>query len=311
MTTTLTINAPASVLHSLNRVSSELDALLSGLRAYSESDGALRQVAQAVAEAAARAPDVAIACILLNQIGGRYAVRHCVDTAILACVLARAMGKAPAEVLTVAAAALTMNVGMMRQIESLQNKSTLSGDERALVRRHPSDSAELLRSAGVGDEDWLACVLQHHENDDGSGYPDGRREGEIAFNAKLIRLADRYCACVSARNYRRSMLPPLALATLGADAGTDPVLAALFAQELGPFPPGTLVRLANGDIGAVAGRSADGVLLVHALRGADGAKLSALRRIDQADFAIETALHEDEAQLRFSMKAVWGDVAAL
>ncbi|MDL2353635.1 MAG: HD domain-containing phosphohydrolase [Pseudomonadota bacterium] len=311
MTTTFPSAAPASVLHSLNRVSSELDALLAGLRPYSESDGALRRVAQTLAEAVARAPDVAIACILLNQIGGRYSVRHCVDTAILACVLARAMGEAPAAVLTVAAAALTMNVGMMRQIETLQNKATLSGDERALVHRHPSESAQLLRSAGVGDEEWLSYVLQHHENDDGSGYPDGRREGDIAFNAKLIRMADRYCACVSARNYRRSMLPPLALGTLDADAGNDPVLTKLFAQQLGPFPPGTLVRLANGDIGAVAGRSADRVLLVHALRGADGAKLSQLRRIDQADFAIETALHEDEAQLRFSMTAVWGAVAAL
>ena len=51
-------------------------------------------------------------------------MRHCVDTAILACVLARAMGKPPLEVLTVAAAALTMNVGMMRQIESFQDKSS-------------------------------------------------------------------------------------------------------------------------------------------------------------------------------------------
>ena len=65
-----------------------------------------------------------------------------------------------------------------------------------------------MRCAGVSDEQWLACVLQHHETDDGSGYPEGRSNGEVALNAKLIGLADRYCACVSARNYRRSMAPP-------------------------------------------------------------------------------------------------------
>jgi HD-GYP domain-containing protein (c-di-GMP phosphodiesterase class II) len=311
MTTAHPPSAQPPVLRSLNLASSQLDDLLAGLSAYSQADLALRLIAHEVAAAAARAPDVAIASILLNQIAGSYSVRHCVDTAILACVLARAMGKPPLEVLTIAAAALTMNVGMMRQIENFQNKSSLSGDERAMVRQHPSESAELLRSAGVSDEEWLAYVLQHHENDDGSGYPEGRRQGEIAFNAKLIGLADRYCACVSARNYRRSMAPPLALSMLCAEAGNDAALTALFDRHLGPFPPGTLVRLANGDVGVVAGRAGDGVVLVHALRGADGQPLSALRRTDQPGYAIDTALHEDDARLRFSMKAVWGELAAL
>jgi HD-GYP domain-containing protein (c-di-GMP phosphodiesterase class II) len=201
---------------------------------------------------------------------------------------------------------------MMRQVESFQNKaSALTSDERAMVRRHPGDSAELLRSAGVSDEQWLACVMQHHENDDGSGYPEGRREDEIVFNAKLIGLADRYCACVSARNYRRSMLPPLALDKLCADGGYDAALTRRFSQQLGAYPPGTLVRLASGEAGVVAGRAEAGALLVHALRGADGKPLSRVRRTDQAAHAIEAALHEDDARLRFSMKAVWGELAAL
>lgn len=303
--------APSSVLHSLNLVSSELEQSLAGLSAYSDAHQGLRQIAHEVTAATGRAPDVAIACILLNQIAGRYAVRHCVDTAILACVLARGMGKPPLEVLTIAAAALTMNVGMMRQIEIFQSKVfALSSEERAMVRRHPGESAELLRIAGVSDEEWLACVQQHHETDDGRGYPDGRRQGEIVFNAKLIGLADRYCACVSARNYRRSMAPPLALSTLCADAGYDPALTAQFSERLGAFPPGTLVRLANGETGVVVSRDGAG-WLVHALRDAGGGPLSVVRPSGQAGYAIESALHEDDAQLRFSMKTIWGELAAL
>jgi HD-GYP domain-containing protein (c-di-GMP phosphodiesterase class II) len=301
--------APASVLRSLNLVNGQLDGLLTGLSAYSDADRALRQMAHEVAAAATRAPDVAIACILLNQIAGRYAVRHCIDAAVLACVVASAMGRPEIEVLTVAAAALTMNVGMMRQIESFQNKScALTSDERETVRRHPSESAELLQRAGISDEGWLACVMQHHENDDGSGYPEGRSKGEIAFNARLIGLADRYCACVSARNYRRSMLPPLALDTLRADGGHDPALIQQFGVQLGTYPPGTLVRLANGETGVVTGR---GALSVHALRDADGTPISLVRSTDEPDYAIDAALHEDDARLRFSMKTVWGELAAL
>jgi response regulator RpfG family c-di-GMP phosphodiesterase len=42
----------------------------------------------------------------------------------------------------------------------------------------------------------------HHENDEGSGYPAGIASPEVTRNAKLLSLADRYCAQVSARNYR-------------------------------------------------------------------------------------------------------------
>ena len=300
-----------SVLRSLNLANRQLDQLLSGLGPYSDADPGLRQIADDVAKAAVRAPEVAVACVLLNQVAGRYAVRHCVDTAVVACALADAMGKPAAELHTIAAAALTMNVGMMREIESFQATSAaLSDAERALVRRHPGESAELLRSAGVSDQEWLECVLQHHENGDGSGYPEGRRHDQIALIARLVGMADRYCACVSARNYRRSLLPPLALETLCGDAGNDPELARLFREQLGPFPPGTLVRLANGETGVVAGWDGP-ALMVHALRTSQGEPISALRRTDRPDHEIETALHEDEARLRFSMKSVWGEVAAL
>jgi HD-GYP domain-containing protein (c-di-GMP phosphodiesterase class II) len=212
---------------------------------------------------------------------------------------------------TVAATALTMNVGMMRQIETFQTRtSALNDEERAMVRRHPAEGTDLLRSAGVSDEEWLTCVQQHHENHDGSGYPDGRQRDEIAFVAKLVGMADRYCACVSARNYRRSMLPPLALAKLCSDPGNAPELVRHFSRQLGEYPPGTLVRLANGETGVVSGRDGK-MVVVNALRDAGGAALTVVRRTDRPEHAIAAALHEDEARLRFSMKSVWGELAAL
>lgn len=300
------MDAPAdSVLHGLNQACARLERLLAGLREVGDAPADLREVARAVAGAVESSPDVAIACILLNQIAGRYAVRHCVDTAVIACVLARGLGKPPLEVMTIAAAALTMNAGMMRQIENFQDRTLpLSAEERALVHSHPSESAELLRCAGVGDDQWLTCVTQHHEAHDGSGYPDGLREADVAVDARLVGMADRYCACVSARNYRRSMTPPLALAKLGTDEANDPVLAALFGQCIGAWPPGTLVRLENGETGVVAAAG-----MVRVLRDAGGAAVSLVRETKEAPIA--AALHEDEARLRFSMKAVWGELAAL
>lgn len=310
---------PPSVLHQLNLCNKRLERLLLDLRNEQNAEAELRDIARDVMQAVDLNADIALACIFLNQIAGTYAVRHCIETAVVALVVARGLGRTPAETLTVTAAALTMNVGMLRHHESFQNKSApLTGEEMAIVRRHPEDSANLLKSAGVEDEEWISCVLLHHENDDGSGYPAGVTRPEVTQNAKLINLADRYCAQVSARNYRRSILPDQALRALCEDQqhAVDPLLARHFVEQLGKYPPGCLVRLANGEIGVVTRRVTlpDGdELHVHSLRDAAGVPLptAAVRRTSDADCAIAEALSEDQAAIRFSMKQVWGAQASL
>lgn len=307
---------PPSVLQALNLLTKRLERMLMDLRGEDGPDHELRKLAQELIATVERAPDVALASIYLNQIAGLYSVRHCVEAAIVATMVARAMHKADVEVLTICAAALTMNVGMVRLIEVFQCKDcALSSEERAAVRRHPTESADLLRRVGVNDDAWIDYVLLHHENEDGSGYPEGRLGPEIPQNAKLIGMADRYCAYVSARNYRRSLLPHLALHKLCVDAESpvEPSLGEQFAAEIGNYPPGTLVRLQNGEVGVVSARAAAGGQAVHALRGADGKALPAplLRMTGEGGCGIDEALHEDQANLRFSMKHVWGELASL
>jgi HD-GYP domain-containing protein (c-di-GMP phosphodiesterase class II) len=310
-------DAPPSVLHQLNQCNRRLELLLQNLRNERNAEGELRAIARDVIGAVELNPDIALATIFLSQIAGSYAVRHCIETAVVTVVMARCMDKGAADTLTVAAAALTMNVGMLRDHEGFQNKNTpLSSEEMAIVRRHPEESADLLKYAGVQDQEWISCVLLHHENDEGSGYPAGIASPEVTLNAKLLSLADRYCAQVSARNYRKSILPDRALRNLVEDrkAPVDPVLMRHFQRELGDFPPGCLVRLASGEIGVVSQRLAGGdVLHVHCLRDPSGAVLApaALRRTGDASCAIAEALSEDQASIRFSMKQIWGQQASL
>jgi response regulator RpfG family c-di-GMP phosphodiesterase len=287
------------------------------LREHDSADLELRAIASALIATVECDPDIALATLFLNQIAGAYPVRHCTETGIVVALIGRAMGKSEPELAIVTAAALTMNVGMVHQAELFQQRDTaLSTEERAMVRRHPRDSVELLRWAGVTDEEWLNYVLLHHENDDGSGYPEGRKGDDIARNAKLIGLADRYCAFVSARNYRRSLLPPVALDKLLTDAAmpADPSVLEQFAAQIGSHPPGTLVRLHNGETGVVVNRPKpfEG-LRVCALRGADGnAMAQPLERLTTAPHcAIAEVLHEDQARLRFTMQQVWGEFASL
>ncbi|MES2150481.1 MAG: HD domain-containing phosphohydrolase [Pseudomonadota bacterium] len=308
---------PASILQCLNQLNRRLERTLMDLRTQTSADTELRQIARELIAAVACAPDVALACIFLNQIAGLYAVRHCVEAAIVVALIGRAMDKGQDELLTVTAAALTMNVGMVRQTEIFQDKDcALSSEERAMVRRHPAESADLLRYVGVDDQEWIDYVLLHHENEDGSGYPEGRQGPEIPQNAKLIALADRYCAFVSARNYRRSLLPHVALDKLcaGGEVPVDAAITGLFVKLIGAYPPGSLVRLRSGEVAVVARRADDsGRPALYALRGANGKAIAPPEPCDNAsaDCAIEEALHEDQAGVRFSMKAIWGELASL
>ena len=72
-----------------------------------------------------------------------------------------------------------------------------------------------MRQAGIDDQAWLDCVLLHHETGNGSGYPFGRHADEIPDAARIVSLADRYCARVSSRSYRKSMVPNAALRAAG------------------------------------------------------------------------------------------------
>ncbi|HJW56086.1 MAG TPA: HD domain-containing phosphohydrolase [Burkholderiaceae bacterium] len=309
--------SPPSVVRLINLASKRLERLLYNLHAESEVQGKFLDVVQVLSHAVTQNRDIALGCILLNQAGVNYAVRHCVDTATVAMLVMRTMHKTPAETALVMAAALTMNLGMLRYQDELENRQEpLTEKEIDLIRKHPEESADLLRQAGLDNADWIAYVLQHHENEDGSGYPLGTRVQGLSQNAKILALADRYCACITSRRYRKTLLPVVALRDVcmaGGKAG-DPMLAAYFIKELGMHPPGVFVRLQNGEVGVVTGKGLNpNTPVVHALIGPRGAPLSFPIKRDTAKplHAIRETVADDHTLLRFSLQQLWGNEASL
>jgi HD-GYP domain-containing protein (c-di-GMP phosphodiesterase class II) len=306
-----------SVLRLINLANKRLERLLFNLTNEEGAKDKILEVANALIFAAKINPDVALACILLNQEAGSYPVRHCIDTALVSLLVATSMKKSQEEILMITAAALTMNVGMLRQQEAMQNSAEpLSEEEKKIIHDHPQESVNMLQQAGVDDPNWLSYVLQHHENEDGSGYPLGKASRDIPDCAKIISIADRYCARVSGRSYRKSLLPNAALRDilLADKKNIDPALTTCFIRELGIYPTGTFVKLQSGEIGVVTGKGETTTTPhVHALIGPRGAPLSFPIKRDTSKqlYAIREVLDEDKAAVRFSMQQLWGDEAKL
>jgi len=306
-----------SVVRLINTANKKLEAVLVNLQNEQDASKKIIEIAKVLGFAVEVNSDVALACILLNQESCNYATRHSVDTALVSLLIARSLNKPAEEITSTVAAALTMNVGMLQHQSLFQNKGeALTPLEKQIISTHPEEGARLLQQAGVTDQNWINYVLTHHENEDGTGYPSGMKNIDIPENTKIIAIADRYCARVSNRNYRKSLLPNAALRDILLSEKTtiSPQLSASFIRELGVYPTGTYVRLENGEIGVVTGKgSTTTTPVVHALIGPRGAPLSfpIKRDTTKSLFAVREVLDEEKAAAQFSMQQLWGDDAAL
>ncbi|WP_225741791.1 HD domain-containing phosphohydrolase [Halospina sp. K52047b] len=156
------------------------------------------------------------------------------------------------------AAALSANIALMPFQDRLNaSRNTLSEQQRAIIRRHPERSAEVLTAAGVADEPITTVIRQHHEEWDGSGYPNGLRGKAISQPARILAMAERYVALITRRAYRDRYRTDDALRYLLDVARQDPNKAhyrALY-NTLTIHPPGALIQLKNGETAVVAKRA--------------------------------------------------------
>ncbi len=82
-----------------------------------------------------------------------------------------------------------------------EKEAKLNIDEMRYVRLHPSLGYALLKEYGY-EEGVLKAVLYHHENADGSGYPNNLKKENIPMNARVLRVCDAFGALISNREYR-------------------------------------------------------------------------------------------------------------
>jgi hypothetical protein len=273
--------------------------------------GTLAVIVELVREACRSNPDVALASILLRP-DGRYGARHAVNAAIACQITGMALELESTELAATVSAALTMNIAMCTlQDELVALEGPLSEAQHAAVRAHCQLGVERLRDQGITSAAWLNAVRDHHERADGNGYPAGKRGEEIGRAARLVALADVYCARVSGRDYRPPLSPTQALRWLFLNEGAalDERLAKVFIKTLGIYPPGTGVRLRNGSIAVVTRRGAAvHQPVVASLTTHDGLRMSSpiRRRGDVEAHAISEVVDLDMLEIEVSMEALWG-----
>ncbi len=188
-----------------------------------------------------------------------YTYLHSVAVCALMINFARHLELDPQEVEDLGVAGLLHDVGKVAISDEILNKpGALSKGEMRSVRSHPVAGHRLLASSPGAPDMALELCLRHHEKIDGTGYPDGLAGDALSPAARMGAICDVYDAVTSNRPYKDAWTPCEALTRMNQWAGHfDQALLDRFADSLGIFPAGTLVRLSTGELGIVMGSADD------------------------------------------------------
>lgn len=174
---------------------------------------------------------------------------HSLNVAIAAVTCGIGMGLSAAELRELALSALFHDIGKeCVPLAILDKPGPLDDNERAIIRCHPEFGYEMLKRRREFPESVRTAILQHHENDDGSGYPQGLSRDDIFLYARIIHVADVFDALLSKRAYKEkySALETIEYLMANCDRMFSYRVVTTFLNYVTVYPVGQNVRLSNG-----------------------------------------------------------------
>ena len=192
-----------------------------------------------------------------------YTYEHSVDSAVISLLIAKKLCLDNTKMKQLAIGEFLHDIGKIFVREDILNKQDkLTPEEYDLIKQHPVFGYELLR-----DNDSIGIIsahvpYQHHERQDGEGYPRGLKgsnkinnskityeeRGKLIMVAEIATIADVYDACISDRPFRPGIPPDLVYDLIEKGAGThfNRELTALFLSITPKYPIGSEIRIRTG-----------------------------------------------------------------
>jgi len=194
---------------------------------------------------------------------------HCLNTAIITVRIGRNLKLGKEELVLLFISGFLSDLGLIRvKPEILKKKGELNHSERIKVNKHVEHSIEMvehaIKDAYPQESMYLASTIyQHHEREQGQGYPNGITGDQINLSGKILGLADTYEALCHTRFHRIQQTTYRALQEVVSMKKTffDPFVLRALVNELTFFPIGCFVRLNTDEVGLVVDTSS-----VHSMR---------------------------------------------
>jgi HD-GYP domain-containing protein (c-di-GMP phosphodiesterase class II) len=136
---------------------------------------------------------------------GDFRFKHSIGVSYIAALLGRSLKMDEAEIAHLTIAASLCDIGSIKLPLSLLHKtSELDPEEYEMMKQHTFMGSDLLKESTL-DPRTALVALQHHEREDGSGYPEQLVSSQIHLFSKIVALADVYVAMTSDRPQRPAL----------------------------------------------------------------------------------------------------------
>jgi HD-GYP domain-containing protein (c-di-GMP phosphodiesterase class II) len=200
-----------------------------------------------------RNPDAMMLLFRIKQSSGQDFDRA-VETSIHMITFGRFLQFSSKRLELLGLAGLLLDIGKIKLPDAILHKqNTLSREEFESTKAHVMQSIELIHATPGLPKGLEDIVLQHHERQDGSGYPQGLQGRQITIDGAIAGLANSYTAITSKRPYAEQFSPSDALNMLYKLRGKlfHEALVEQFIQCIGIYPVGSTVELNTGEVGVV------------------------------------------------------------
>jgi len=182
-----------------------------------------------------------------------YLASHAVRTTVIAMIIGKHLQLPHYRLLELGMAAFLHDIGMlMLPPESYLNRLGLKVPEKELIYSHPMHSYNILKSFKCPPA-VSSAALEHHERENGSGYPRKLKGQNISLYGKIIAVACSYEALSAKRPYKKTKDQHSGLVEMIKNEGNQYDIAIIKAlvAALSIYPIGTFVLLSNGNQGRV------------------------------------------------------------
>jgi HD-GYP domain-containing protein (c-di-GMP phosphodiesterase class II) len=221
-------------------------------QAFNQMGGEIEKAIEDIREAAATNKELFMGSIrmLANAIDEKdpYTRGHSERVAYYSMITARYLGMSEEEVERVHLSGILHDVGKIGiEDKILRKAAALTDDEYEIMKQHPTKGEHILAAVPALKE-MAGAGLQHHENWDGTGYPDGLKGEEIPLLGRIVSVADAFDAMTTDRPYSKAMTHEASIARLRFLIGKkfDGVCVEAFAKaaEAGELTPAKARRAA-------------------------------------------------------------------
>ncbi len=187
-----------------------------------------------------------------------YTYRHNIGVGVISTMIGKWLGMNGEELSLLTLAATLHDVGKIKIDDRILNKpGKFTDEEYSIMKRHTIYGYEMLRESKYIPERVALVALQHHEREDGRGYPYGLTGDRLDLFSKIVGVADIFHAMTSKRVYKEAMPLYQVIQQITGDrfGRLEPGICNLFVHHMMNMAIGGKSELTDGRIATI--------LLIH------------------------------------------------